>query len=73
MDQARYIIIIGCGRLGSLLANRLSGLGHRVVVIDRNEAALEKLTAEFSGFQIVGDAVEWRSCVRLKWNRPTIF
>jgi len=58
MNEARYIIVVGCGRLGSLLANRLSGLGHSVVMIDRNETAFGKLTAEFSGFQIVGDAVE---------------
>ncbi|RME44410.1 MAG: TrkA family potassium uptake protein [Caldilineae bacterium] len=58
MAKTLYIIIVGCGRLGSLLANRLSSMGHSVVVIDRNEAAFSKLTAEFSGFQLVGDAVE---------------
>ena len=41
-----------------MLANRLSCFGHSVVVIDRSEAAFDKLTAEFSGFQLVGDAVE---------------
>jgi len=58
MAKSLYIIIVGCGRLGGLLANRLSGMGHSVVVIDLNEAAFGKLTAEFSGFQLVGDAVE---------------
>lgn len=58
MPRSKYIIIIGCGRLGSILANRLSALGHSVVVIDRQESAFEHLSTEFSGFRIIGDAVE---------------
>ncbi len=55
----RYIIIIGCGRLGSFLANRLSNEGHSVVVIDTNPIAFDALTADqFSGFRIEGDATE---------------
>jgi trk system potassium uptake protein TrkA len=54
-----YIIVIGCGRLGSLLANRLSNDGHSVVVIDINAAAFDALAAErFSGFRVEGDATE---------------
>ena len=30
------VMIIGCGRVGSVLANRLEDEGHRVVVLDRN-------------------------------------
>ncbi len=56
--SAQYIIIIGCGRLGSLLAGRLSAEGHSVVVIDQREATFNNLSSEFSGFQIIGDAVE---------------
>ncbi|MGB3300787.1 MAG: TrkA family potassium uptake protein [Phormidesmis sp.] len=55
---SRYIIVIGCGRLGSLLAGQLSAQGHSVVVIDQREATFGNLSGEFSGFQIVGDAVE---------------
>jgi trk system potassium uptake protein TrkA len=44
--------------LGSMLANQLSSLGRNVVVIDRDEAAFKKLSTEFSGFQVLGDAVE---------------
>ena len=52
----RYIVIVGCGRLGSQLANRLSRDGHSVVVIDRNESAFADLSPDFSGFQVGGDA-----------------
>ncbi len=58
MKDSYYIVIVGCGRLGSTLANRLSGLGHRLIVIDDNERAFERLSTEFSGFRILGDAIE---------------
>lgn len=54
-----YIIIIGCGRLGSFLANRLSNEGHSIVVADINTNAFDALTPDqFSGFKIEGDATE---------------
>jgi len=58
MGSSRYVVIVGCGRLGSLLANRLSGLGSSIVVIDRDERAFEDLSTEFSGFRVTGDAAE---------------
>ncbi len=58
MGSSRYVVIVGCGRLGSLLANRLSGLGSSIVVIDRDEGAFENLSTEFSGFRVTGDAAE---------------
>jgi trk system potassium uptake protein TrkA len=44
--------------LGSLLAGQLSTAGQEVVVIDRQEAAFDKLPVDYSGYKIVGDAVE---------------
>ncbi|NEP16209.1 MAG: TrkA family potassium uptake protein [Leptolyngbya sp. SIO4C1] len=58
MKKTQYIVVVGCGRLGSMLASRLSGQGHSVVVIDPQESAFKALSAEFSGFQIIGDAAE---------------
>jgi len=56
--KSQYIVVVGCGRLGSLLASYLSSQGHSVVIIDVQEKALSKLSAEFSGFQIIGNATE---------------
>jgi len=53
-----FIVIVGCGRLGSRLANELSRSGHGVVVIDTDEQAFGKLSPEYSGFRIEGDATE---------------
>ena len=58
MSSYQYIIIVGCGRLGAMLANQLSTLGRNVVVIDDDEAAFQHLSTQFSGFQITGNAAE---------------
>ena len=59
LKENLYIIIIGCGRLGSYLANNLSRSGHSVVVVDNDESSFASLSTSFSGFQIVGDAAEF--------------
>jgi len=55
---ARRIIIVGCGRLGAALANRLSEGGHEVVIVDRTEKSFSKLAPTYSGYKVVGNAVE---------------
>jgi trk system potassium uptake protein TrkA len=58
MSSYEFIVIVGCGRLGSMLANQLSRLGRSIVVVDREEDAFHNLSTEFSGFYVVGDAAE---------------
>lgn len=49
-----YVIIVGCGRVGSELAKLLSAEGHDVVVIDKNRASFERLGDTFNGVTLVG-------------------
>lgn len=72
-DKRFYVIIIGCGRLGSYLANRLSHDGHSVVVIDLNDSALEALSAEYSGFRMEGDATEIDLLKQAKIDKADFF
>ncbi|MEY2983871.1 MAG: Trk system potassium uptake protein TrkA [Cyanobacteriota bacterium] len=58
MAKTREIVVVGCGRLGSLLASYLSHAGHNVVIVDLRQSAFSQLSAEFSGFTVVGDATE---------------
>lgn len=58
MANNSFIVIVGCGRVGSHLANKLSGEGNSLVVIDINESTFDNLTAEFSGFRLIGDATQ---------------
>ena len=58
MPFSRYVIVVGCGRLGAMLASRLSSSGSSVMVVDEDEAAFDNLTTGFSGFRITGNAAE---------------
>lgn len=58
MPTGKYIVIVGCGRLGAHLANHLSRDGHSVVAIDTDERAFGNLSPEYSGFKVEGDATE---------------
>jgi len=51
------VMIIGCGRVGSVLANRLDEAGHQVIVLDRNQQSFRRLSEKFSGEQIVGNGL----------------
>lgn len=48
------IIILGCGRLGSELANVLSLEGHGVTIIDRDPESFDRLPSTFKGKRVVG-------------------
>ncbi|MDU4935733.1 MAG: NAD-binding protein [Peptostreptococcaceae bacterium] len=53
-----YIIIVGCSRFGTNIATELSLSGRDVVIIDINENSFRKLSANYSGFKVVGDATD---------------
>ena len=48
------VVIVGCGRIGSGLAQALDRAGHEVYVIDSNPAAFSKLNPAFTGKKIEG-------------------
>ncbi|HAN71316.1 MAG TPA: potassium transporter TrkA [Actinobacteria bacterium] len=49
-----HIVILGCGRVGALLAHRLDELGHSVAVVDQDPQAFRKLGSDFSGQTVTG-------------------
>ena len=51
------VMIVGCGRVGAVLASRLDEAGHQVVVLDRNQQAFRRLSENFSGERIVGNGL----------------
>jgi len=48
------MIIIGCGRIGSDLAQNLSRQGHTITVVDHDPAAFERLGPAFKGRTVAG-------------------
>jgi trk system potassium uptake protein TrkA len=49
-----HIVIMGCGRVGSTLAQNLEARGHSVAVIDQNPDAFRRLGADFAGLTVTG-------------------
>lgn len=58
------IILVGCGRVGSQLANMLSDNGSNVCVIDRNIDAFANLGRNFNGTTIQGVGFDEETLVR---------
>jgi trk system potassium uptake protein TrkA len=54
-----YVIIAGCGRVGSSMAALLVDEGHDVTVIDEDPGAFTLLGEGFPGQRIVGAALDW--------------
>ncbi len=52
------ILIIGCGRVGSMLANRYARAGHEVNIIDEEEHAAGRLAADFTGSFFTGAGLD---------------
>lgn len=52
------VLIIGCGMVGSALAETLDEKGHDVSVIDKNDAKFDKLSAKFGGFTTTGVPID---------------
>lgn len=51
------IVILGCGRMGSTMAKRLSTEGHDVTVIDREPDAFRRLK-DFTGKTVLGNGLD---------------
>lgn len=58
------VIIVGCGRVGSQLANMLSDSGHNVCCIDRSADAFANLGRNFNGNTVQGIGFDEESLVR---------
>jgi trk system potassium uptake protein len=52
------IVIVGCGRVGSTLAENLDAEGHEVIILDIKTAAFDRLPETFKGAAIRGDGTD---------------
>ncbi len=51
------VVIMGCGRVGSSLAARLSEEGHDVTILDVRPDAFRRLPSNFKGKKHVGNGI----------------
>ncbi|MGH2481598.1 MAG: potassium channel family protein [Ktedonobacteraceae bacterium] len=52
------IVILGCGRVGAVLATMMDRNGHSVSMIDQSGDAFQRLPNDFSGNLIIGNGVD---------------
>ncbi len=52
------IVIVGCGRVGSTLADSLDAAGHDVIIFDVKTSAFDRLPETFKGTAIRGDGTD---------------
>ena len=67
-----YVIIVGCGRLGANIANRLSENGESVLIIDTSKDSFRKLSPSFSGITLAGDATYIQVLHEAEISRATV-
>lgn len=51
-------LIVGCGRVGSVLARELEAEGHQVTVVDSSRASFDRLGPDFQGQMILGNGAD---------------
>jgi trk system potassium uptake protein len=51
-------VIVGCGRVGALLAESFDAGGHQVIVVDTTKRAFDRLASSFGGVALRGDGTD---------------
>jgi trk system potassium uptake protein TrkA len=52
------VVIVGCGRVGSTLAENLDAEGHEVIIFDIRTSAFDRLPEAFKGSAVRGDGTD---------------
>jgi trk system potassium uptake protein len=68
-----HVVIMGCGRTGSLLATMLTEAGHEISIIDWSESAFQRLPEDFQGQTVLGNAVDQDVLVEAGIERADAF
>lgn len=67
------IIIVGCGKVGSSLAEYLSSTEHNVTIVDRRESIIRALTNDFDVMGIVGNCMQVSVLEEANVDKANIF
>jgi trk/ktr system potassium uptake protein len=51
-------VIVGCGRVGSVLADAFDRAGHQVIILDMKTTAFDRLPGAFKGAAVRGDGTD---------------
>lgn len=51
-------VVVGCGRVGAVMADAFDRAGHEVIIIDTNTSAFDRLPTSFKGNAVRGDGTD---------------
>ena len=67
------VVIMGCGRVGSRLAARLSEEGHDVTVLDVRPDAFRRLPSNYKGKKHIGNGIDQDVLARIGVGEADVF
>lgn len=67
------IVILGCGRVGALLATQLDDAGHTVTIVDSSNDAFQRLDPKFKGDKVAGNGVDEEVLRRARLEDANVF
>src|SRR5271157_1618699 len=69
----KKVVIMGCGRTGSWLANLLDAAGHSVTIMDVEAYSFRRISPDFKGKTIVGNGIEQEALKKAGIEKAEIF
>lgn len=67
------ILIIGCGKVGSGLANSLCRAGHDIAIVDADKEHFSRLDEDFTGYAVVGVPIDQEVLQEAGLNPATVW
>jgi trk system potassium uptake protein len=67
------VVILGCGRMGAMLAGRLFMAGNDVTIIDQDGTQFRRLSEDYHGKKVVGNGTEQDTLRRAGLDGADIF
>ncbi|MFH1651515.1 MAG: TrkA family potassium uptake protein [Chloroflexota bacterium] len=67
------VVIMGCGRVGAMLASLLDTEGHKVSVLDIDSYSFRRLPANFSGTALLGSGADEESLKKAGIEKADVF
>lgn len=71
--KIQNVVVAGCSRFGAQIASQFSDHQANVIIIDKNPNAFSKLSADFSGFKLIGDATDIDVLKRAEVDQADLF
>ena len=59
IEKALNIVIVGCGKVGMTIVDRLSREGHDISVIDKNPAKVQRVVDAYDVYGVVGNGASF--------------